>query len=180
MHHAKFSRPPTARMLRIHEELKRGAVVTSTLMGKALEASPKTILRDFEFTRDQLKLPTKFDSHRGTYLYWRPVETFPAIKTTEGDVVALLLAQKALEQYHGTVAAKRGATSRLVVALREADEMLADGIDPLMLPLAATHPEFYATYAAAREIVDRPATHAPAGTADANPTGKAAPQKVAA
>ena len=102
MHHAKFSRPPTARMFRIHEELKRGAVVTSTLMGKLLEVSPKTILRDLEFMRDQLKLPIKFDSHRGTYLYWRPVETFPAIKTTEGDVVALLLAQKALEQYRGT------------------------------------------------------------------------------
>lgn len=79
-----------------------------------------------------------------------------------------------------TVAAKRGATSRLVVALREADEMLADGIDPLLLPLAATHPEFHATYAAAREIVDRPATHAAAGTAAANPPANAAPHKVAA
>ena len=46
--------------------------------------------------------------------------------------------------------------------------MLAEWIDPLLLPLRKADPEFYARYQAARDIVDRPATRASAQSEPAN------------
>ena len=40
--------------------------------------------------------------HRFDYRYTEPVTGFPSLQVTDGEVVALLVAQKALEQYRGT------------------------------------------------------------------------------
>ena len=59
-----------------------------------------------------------------------------------------------------TVISKRAATERLGPTIREATAILADWIDPLLVPLRRTDLDFDARYRAAREIVDRPATRA--------------------
>ena len=50
----------------------------------------------------------------------RPVQHFPTVKITEGELVALLVAQKALEQYRNTAFAKplRSAFNKLVSGLQ--------------------------------------------------------------
>src|SRR3954471_18491635 len=99
---AKLSRPPLERMLRIHDELRRGAFTNCTKLARTLEVSRKTIVRDIAFMRDRLDLPIEFDAPINAYPYTHPVNAFPTVKVSEGELLALLVARKALEQYRGT------------------------------------------------------------------------------
>ncbi len=98
----QFSRPPLERMLRIHDELRRGAFTNCTKLARALEVSRKTIVRDIAFMRDRLNLPIEFDAPINAYRYTHPVAAFPTVQVSEGELLALLVARKALEQYRGT------------------------------------------------------------------------------
>ncbi|MBA3849155.1 MAG: DNA-binding protein [Opitutus sp.] len=96
------SRPPLARMLRIHETLQDGRQTNCTKLAEHLEVSPKTIMRDLAFMRDQLDLPCEYDPQTFTWRYAYPVKNFPTVQISEGELLALLVARKALEQYQGT------------------------------------------------------------------------------
>jgi predicted DNA-binding transcriptional regulator YafY len=99
---AQLSRPPLERMLKIHDELRRGALVNCTRLGRTLEVSRKTVVRDIAFMRDRLELPIEFDAQIQAYRYTHPVNAFPTVHVTEGELLALLVAQSALRQYQGT------------------------------------------------------------------------------
>jgi proteasome accessory factor B len=99
---AQLSRPPLERMLKIHDELRRGALINCTKLMKTLEVSRKTIVRDIAFMRDRLDLPIEYDVLIQAYRYTQPVTSFPTVNVTEGELMALLVAQRALEQYRGT------------------------------------------------------------------------------
>ncbi len=99
---AQLSRPPIERMLRIHDELRRGAFTNCTRLADIFEVSRKTIVRDIAFMRDRLELPIEFDAQINAYRYTHPVSAFPTVQVTEGELLALLVARKALEQYRGT------------------------------------------------------------------------------
>ncbi|MCF7688189.1 MAG: WYL domain-containing protein [Cephaloticoccus sp.] len=98
----QLSRPPLERMLKIHDELRRGTLVNCTKLVKSLEVSRKTIVRDIAFMRDRLDLPIEFDPRISAYRYTQPVTSFPTVNVTEGELLSLLVAQRALEQYRGT------------------------------------------------------------------------------
>lgn len=98
----KLSRPPLERMLRIHEELRRGALINCTKLAVSLEVSRKTVVRDIGFMRDRLDLPIEYDPQIQAYRYTYPVNAFPTVQVTEGELMALLVARRALEQYQGT------------------------------------------------------------------------------
>jgi len=89
-------------MLRIHEILRRGTLVNCARLTRELEVCRKTILRDIAFMRDRLDLPIEFDAAIQSYRYTQPVNAFPTVQVTEGELVALLVARRALEQYRGT------------------------------------------------------------------------------
>jgi proteasome accessory factor B len=89
-------------MLRIHEELRRGALTNCTKLMAVLEVSRKTVVRDIAFMRDRLDLPIEFDAQIQAYRYTHPVNAFPTVNVTEGELLALLVAQRALQQYQGT------------------------------------------------------------------------------
>jgi len=89
-------------MLKIHAELRRGARVNGTQLAEQLEVSRKTVVRDIAFMRDRLDLPIEFDAQLNAYRYTHQVEAFPTVNVTEGELLALLVAQRALEQYRGT------------------------------------------------------------------------------
>src|SRR3954471_7065734 len=99
---AQLSRPPLERMLKIHDELRRGALINCTKLMKTLEVSRKTIVRDISFMRDRLDLPIEYDPLIQAYRYTHPVTAFPTVNVTEGELLALLVAQRALQQYRGT------------------------------------------------------------------------------
>lgn len=99
----RASRPPMARMMRIHDLIKDGGHPNCTSLALEFEVSSKTVMRDLEFMRDQLQLPIEYDALQRGFRYTKPVSAFPRISMSEGEIVALLVAQKSLEQYKGTV-----------------------------------------------------------------------------
>jgi len=96
------SRPPLARMLKIHDELQSGRLPNATTLSRKLETSSKTINRDIAFMRDQLGLPVEWDAQTNGYRYSGCVDGFPTMQVSESELFALLVAQKALQPYEGT------------------------------------------------------------------------------
>ncbi len=110
-----------ARMLQIHEHLQTGGRTNCRILATALEVSPRTIQRDIDFMRDQLGLPVDYDVAAHGFYYTREVVQFPTMKISEGELVALSVARKALEQYRGTPYEKplRDAFEKLTAGLRD-------------------------------------------------------------
>ncbi|MCX6951429.1 MAG: WYL domain-containing protein [Verrucomicrobia bacterium] len=98
----QLSRPPLERMMRIHDELRRNTLTNCTKLMRVLEVSRKTVVRDIAFMRDRLDLHIEFDAQIQAYRYTHPVTSFPTVNVTEGELLALLVAQRALQQYRGT------------------------------------------------------------------------------
>jgi proteasome accessory factor B len=117
------TRPPLDRMLRIHQELQSQKFPNSASLGRELEISAKTVHRDVEFMRDRLRLPIEWDGAKNGYCYTRPVTNFPTMHFTEGELVALVVAEKALQQYRGTTFEKP-----LLSAIKKMEESLPDTI----------------------------------------------------
>jgi predicted DNA-binding transcriptional regulator YafY len=97
-----MSRPPLARMLAIHNQLTGGSHPNCFKLARELEVATKTIHRDIDFMRDQLGLPLAYDRAAHGFYYTEPVTSFPTVQVSHGELVALLIAQKAVEQYRGT------------------------------------------------------------------------------
>ena len=109
-------------MLRIHEWLRAGdRLANCRALACELEVSYKTVQRDIDFMRDQLELPIDYDAVTRGFFYSRPVVQFPSVQISEGELVALFVARRALEQYRGTAFARplRAAFEKLTAALPE-------------------------------------------------------------
>ncbi len=117
------SRPPLGRMLHIHRAIHAGECPDSTRLAAELEVSTKSVHRDLEFMRDRLDLPLVYDRVRRGYVYTEEVTSFPTMQMTEGELLALLVAEKALQQYRGTSFEKP-----LVSALRKMAASLPDTV----------------------------------------------------
>jgi predicted DNA-binding transcriptional regulator YafY len=96
------TRPPYERMLRIHEAIKSGKYPNCRSLAKEFEVNEKSIQRDLYFMRDRLRLPLEYHPLKWGYYYTQEVEAFPAIQISEGELLALLVAEKSMEQYRGT------------------------------------------------------------------------------
>ena len=96
------SRPPLERMMRIHQAITSGKYPNATKLAAEIEVVTKTIHRDIEFMRERMGLPIEYDTRKFGYFYTEEVNAFPTLKITEGELVALLIAEKALQQYRGT------------------------------------------------------------------------------
>jgi len=110
-------------MLRIHQALQAGGFPNATKLASEIEVSTKTIHRDLEFMRDRLNLPLEFDGSRNGYFYDGEVSSFPTMQITEGEIFALVVAEKALQQYRGTSFEKP-----LLSAIRKMQQALPDAI----------------------------------------------------
>ena len=89
-------------MLRIHQQIKSGKFPNASQLATELEVSTKSIHRDVEFMRDRLGLPVEYESRRYGYHYTQEVSSFPTVQISEGELFAMLVAEKALQQYRGT------------------------------------------------------------------------------
>lgn len=127
------SRPPLERMLRIHQALQAGSFPNASKLAREIEVSTKTIHRDLEFMRDRLNLPLEFDSSRQGYAYTGEVSSFPTMQITEGEIFALVVAEKALQQYRGTSFEKP-----LLSAIRKMEQSLPDTISLNLADISQT------------------------------------------
>jgi len=133
--HGRSARFPMYRMLQIHELLKEGKFPNCKGMSSDFEVSYKTIQRDIDYMRDQLQLPIEYDSTRRGFLYTREVTNLPSVTLQEGEVFALLVAQRAAEQYRGTPFEKalksaftrliEGLPSKIEISLRDLSEAVS-------------------------------------------------------
>lgn len=98
----RLTRPPYERMMHIHEELKNERHPNCSSLARYFEVSTKTVQRDIDFMRDRMSLPIDYDEAERGFYYTSPVENLPLVTITEGEAVAMLVAQKAIEQYSGT------------------------------------------------------------------------------
>lgn len=110
-------------MLRIHQAIQSGRFPNATKLAAELEVSTKSIQRDLDFMRDRLELPIEYHPQRFGYHYTAEVTSFPTMHLTEGELVALVIAEKALEQYRGTQFEKP-----LLSAIRKIEQSLPDTI----------------------------------------------------
>ena len=117
------SRPPLERMLRIHQALQSGKFPNASTLAREIEVATKTIHRDIEFMRDRLGLPVEFNPGKNGYHYTEEVSAFPNIQITEGELFALIVAEKALQQYRGTSFEKP-----ILSAIRKMEQSLPDTI----------------------------------------------------
>ena len=119
----RHSRPPLERMLRIHQAIHAGGFPNASTLARELEVSTKSIQRDLDFMRDRLDLPVEFNARRNGYHYTGEVSSFPTLHITEGEIVALVVAEKALQQYRGTSFEKP-----LISAIQKMEQSLPDTI----------------------------------------------------
>ncbi len=107
-------------MLRLHQLIAEDAFPNCRTLAKELEVSSKTIQRDIDFMRDQMGMPIEYHQTEFGFFYTKPVTHFPTMEISEGEVVALFIAQKALAQHRGTVFEKplRAACQKLADSLR--------------------------------------------------------------
>src|SRR5262249_36984173 len=98
----KHTRPPLERILRIHQAILTGGYPNAAQLAFELEVSSKSIHRDLDFMRDRLGLPLEYNPQRCGYYYTEEVNAFPTVQITEGELFALVVAERALQQYRGT------------------------------------------------------------------------------
>ena len=110
-------------MLRIHQAIQSGDFPNATTLARELEVSTKSVQRDLEFMRDRLNLPVEYVAAKNGYHYTGEVSSFPTMQITEGEIVALVVAEKALQQYRGTSFEKP-----LLSAIRKMEQALPDTI----------------------------------------------------
>jgi predicted DNA-binding transcriptional regulator YafY len=110
-------------MLRIHQAIQSGKYPNASTLAAEMEVSTKSVYRDLEFMRDRLRVPLEWDGTRNGYYYTGEVKTFPPLQITEGEIVALVMAEKALQQYRGTSFEKP-----LLSAIKKMEESLPDVI----------------------------------------------------
>jgi len=110
-------------MLRIHQSIQAGDFPNASKLAAEIEVATKTIHRDIEFMRDRLNLPIEFNAGRNGYFYTGEVTAFPTMQITEGELFALVVAEKALQQYRGTSFEKP-----LLSAIRKMEQALPDTI----------------------------------------------------
>jgi predicted DNA-binding transcriptional regulator YafY len=96
------ARTPLDRILVIDQALRAESWPNARTLGKRLEVHPRTIRRDIEYLRDQLKAPIEFDATRNGYYYTEATYRLPLLQFTEGELVALFLGEQLLRQYRGT------------------------------------------------------------------------------
>ena len=118
-----LSRPPLERMLRIHQALQAASFPNAVKLAREIEVSTKSIHRDVEFMRDRLNLPIEYAASRNGYFYNGEVSAFPTMQITEGEIFALVVAEKALQQYRGTRFEKP-----LLSAIKKMEQALPDTI----------------------------------------------------
>ena len=109
--------------MRIHQAIQSGSFPNATKLARDIEVSTKSIQRDIEFMRERLNLPIEYVASHNGYHYTGEVSSFPTMQITEGEIVALVVAEKALQQYRGTSFEKP-----LLSAIKKMEQALPDTI----------------------------------------------------
>ncbi len=85
----------------LHEAIRDGKYPNCLSFSMDYEVAQKTVQRDIDFLRDSLNAPIEFDRQRNGFYYTDSTWFLPSVVLSEGELMTLLIASRALEQYHG-------------------------------------------------------------------------------
>jgi len=113
------SRIPLRRLVVLDQMVRNGDYPNASTAAVALEVHARTIARDLEFLRDSWGAPVEFSHEHNGYFYRDPDYTLPLQRLSEGELIALFLAERVMQQYKNTPFAKDLATAfrKLTMAL---------------------------------------------------------------
>ncbi len=103
----KRSKTQAERLLDLDRRLRNNEFPNCTSFAVEREISTKTAQRDFEFLRDRMGAPLEYDALKRGYFYSETTFMLPAVQMNEGELAALLIGSKALEQFQGTPMAEK-------------------------------------------------------------------------
>ena len=109
------------RLLKIDSLLRSGTRQTQKSLAEATEVSDRTIRSDLDFLRDRFDAPIEYQKDKGWH-YTDPNWRLPSISLTQGELFALTLGARMLENYAGSayVNELHSAISRLSERLPQA------------------------------------------------------------
>lgn len=90
------------RIYQIDKHIRSNAYPSIASLSEKLEVSRRTIERDIFYMRIYLGAPIEYDRAKRGYCYSSKDFGLPSISLSEGEAVAVFLAQKVLSQYKGT------------------------------------------------------------------------------
>src|SRR5712692_7844444 len=97
-----FPRHLLVRLVRVVGDLLSRRSPNATSLAKLLEVNERTIHRDIDCLRDQLGAPIEYDQSRHGYYYREETYRLALPQVSEGECLALFLAERLLQQYKGT------------------------------------------------------------------------------
>jgi len=115
------SKTQFSRLLELDRRIRSGGYPNCLTFSAEWEVTQKTVQRDIDYLRDQLGAPIEYDRIKKGYRYTSSNWFLPSVSMSEGELLALLLASRSIEQYKGTPVARE-----LEKVFRKLAELLPD------------------------------------------------------
>src|SRR5690349_9022178 len=96
------TQPLLRRLLQYREWLRAGRSFTAGRAAQELEVSERTVRRDLEYARCQLRWDVEYERDRNGFVLVGSDLPLPLLSLRQGELVALLVGEQALRQYSGT------------------------------------------------------------------------------
>jgi predicted DNA-binding transcriptional regulator YafY len=125
------SRPPLRRLLVLDQMIRGRHYPNARSAAQELEVHPRTVHRDLEFLRDSWGAPLEFSHARNGFYYQDPDYALLLLRLTEGELVALFLAERLMGLYRNTPYAKN-----LQTAFAKITASLPEGVSVNLATLA--------------------------------------------
>ena len=107
----------------IVQELQQGSFPNCETLGRKLEVNRRTVFRDLDFLRDRQQLPIAFDRARNGYFLTEAVADLPFIQITEGELLALFIAERS-----SAVGGNLGTAQKLRAIARKLGSMMPETV----------------------------------------------------
>lgn len=140
-----------ARLMELDRQIRGGKHPNCLTFAADWEVTQKTVQRDIDYLRDQCGAPVVYHrTHKG-FRYENPTWMLPAVMLSEGELLAVLLGARVLDQYQGTPVARQltGIYSKLAALLpgrvSVAPEFLYSRFSVTSPPARAVRPEIWST-----------------------------------
>lgn len=98
----QLTRPMLRRLAWLDEQLRSDRYPNSRTACAALEITERTFYRDVACLINEFHAPIQFNRQRNGYYYTHKNFLLPAVRLTEGELIAAFVAEKVLRQYAGT------------------------------------------------------------------------------
>ena len=109
------------RLLELDRHIRAGEYPNCLTFAAEWEVTQKTVQRDIDDLRDEMGAPIQYDRDRKGFYYEDKTWMLPSVLLSEGELLAVLLASRMLEQYRGSPVAKQveGVFTKLAELLPE-------------------------------------------------------------